>query len=202
MKPFVKDLGLSMVPASGGLVEVYSGETLVFEESSWFIINMIKLVWHCGFQTLRMHMWVEDVLDKCMRLYRNQSHDCAFSSVEKLLHAVGGDGFLGLLNHTLHETLQKAGFAEKFLSEMVAPIMKVNYGQSTNISAFAPAEMPPAIVLCDWLYYLNGIGFAVSAMEMSAIAGYNATVLTCHRWNGHTDMIDQDGLYEKLKTEL
>ncbi|XP_005385674.1 PREDICTED: prenylcysteine oxidase 1 [Chinchilla lanigera] len=407
MKRFVKDLGLSTVPASGGLVGVYNGETLVFEESSWFIINMIKLVWHYGFQTLRMHMWVEDVLDKFMRIYRYQSHDYAFSSVEKLLHAVGGDDFLGLLNHTLRETLQKAGFSEKFLNEMVAPIMKVNYGQSIDLSAFVgavsmagadsglwaveggnkvvcsrllkaskgnlisgsvifieertrtkltgnptkmyevvyqtgsetlsdfydivlvatplnqnmsnitflnfdppieefdqfykqivttlikgelnstvfssrakdkfglstvlvtdssdlfinslgivspvreeehplpstagtyvwkifspdvlskrqimqyflsydyavkktwhayplykPPQKCPPIILHDRLYYVNGIEFAASAMEMSAVAGYNAALLAYHRWNGNTDMIDQDGLYEKLKTEL
>uniref|UniRef100_A0A8I5ZSX5 Prenylcysteine oxidase 1 n=1 Tax=Rattus norvegicus TaxID=10116 RepID=A0A8I5ZSX5_RAT len=39
MKRFVKELGLSSVPASGGLVGVYNGKSLVFEESSWFIIN-------------------------------------------------------------------------------------------------------------------------------------------------------------------
>ncbi|KAF6321554.1 prenylcysteine oxidase 1 [Rhinolophus ferrumequinum] len=39
MKRFVKDLGLSTVQSSGGLMGVYNGETLVFEESSWFIIN-------------------------------------------------------------------------------------------------------------------------------------------------------------------
>ncbi|OWK10757.1 PCYOX1, partial [Cervus elaphus hippelaphus] len=66
MKRFVKDLGLSAVQSPSGLVGVYNGETLVYEESSWFIINMIKLIWHYGFQSLRMHMWVEDVLDKFM----------------------------------------------------------------------------------------------------------------------------------------
>lgn len=59
--------GLSTIQSSGGLMGVYNGETLVFEESSWFIINMIKLIWHYGFQSLRMHMWVEDILDKFMR---------------------------------------------------------------------------------------------------------------------------------------
>jgi hypothetical protein len=59
--------GLSSVPASGGLVGVYNGKSLVFEESSWFVINVIKLVWRYGFQSLRMHMWVEDLLDKFMR---------------------------------------------------------------------------------------------------------------------------------------
>nr|XP_020038743.1 prenylcysteine oxidase 1 [Castor canadensis] len=139
MKRFVKDLGLSAVPTSGGLVGVYNGETLVFEESSWFIINMIKLVWRYGFQSLRMHMWVEDILDKFMRIYRYQSHDYAFSSVEKLLHAVGGDDYIALLNQTLHENLQKAGFSEKFLNEMIAPIMRVNFGQSTDLNAFVGA---------------------------------------------------------------
>ncbi|XP_012878036.1 PREDICTED: prenylcysteine oxidase 1 [Dipodomys ordii] len=407
MKRFVKDLGLSTIPASGGLMGVYNGENLVFEESSWFIINMIKLVWRYGFQSLRMHMWVEDVLDKFMRIYRYQSHDYAFSSVEKLLHAIGGDDYLVLVNQTLQENLQKAGFSEKFLSEMIAPIMRINFGQSTDLNAFVgavsmtaadsnlwaveggnkvvcsrliqaskanlisgsvlsvedktktkqrgnptkmyevvyksgsetksdfydivlvatplsqkianiaflnfdppieefhqnyqqivttfvkgelnstlfssrakdqfglstvlitdnsdmfinslgivnsvkgkehpppstdgtqvwktfsreiltkeqittlflsydyavrkpwlaypyytPPEKCPPILLHDQLYYLNGIESAASAMEMSAIAGYNAALLAYHRWNGHTHMIDQDNLYEKLKSEL
>ncbi|XP_076990605.1 prenylcysteine oxidase 1 [Tamandua tetradactyla] len=407
MKRFVKDLGLSAAQGSDGLMGVYNGERLVFEESRWFIINMIKLVWHYGLQFLRMHMWVEDVLDKFMRIYRYQSHDYAFSSVEKLLHALGGNDFLGMLNRTLLETLQKAGFSEKFLNEIVVPVMRVNYGQSTNINGFVgavslasaesglwaveggnklvcsgllqasksnlisgsvmyveekirtkqtggptkmyevvyqagsetysdfydivlvatplnrkmsnitflnfdppieefhqyyqhivttlvkgqlntsifsnraidnfgltavlttdnpdlfinsigivspvkeqanpepstdethvwkifsqetltkgqilklflsydyavtkpwlayphykPPEKCPSIILHDRLYYLNGIECAASAMEMSAIAAHNAALLAFHRWNGHMDMIDQEGLYEKLKTEL
>ncbi|XP_060043146.1 prenylcysteine oxidase 1 [Erinaceus europaeus] len=407
MKRFVKDLGLSAVQMSGGLIGVYNGESLVFEESQWFIINMIKLIWQYGLQSLRMHMWVEDVLDKFMRIYRYQSHDYAFSSVEKLLHSLGGDDFLRMLNQTLLETLQKAGFSEKFLHEVVAPIMRVNYGQSTNINGFVgavsmsavdsglwaveggnklvcsrllqasksnlisgsviyieektrtkntgnptkmyevvyqigretrsdlydivlvatplnrkmsnitflnfeppieefhqyyqhivttlikgqlnstifssrtlekfdlsavlttddsdlfinsigivspvrqkdspppstdgthvwkifsqetltkrqiselflsydyavkqswlayphykPPEKCPSIILHDRLYYLSGIECAASAMEMSAIAAHNAALLAYHRWNGHKDMIDQEDLYEKLKTEL
>ncbi|KAM8784666.1 prenylcysteine oxidase 1 [Rhynchonycteris naso] len=407
MKRFVKDLGLSTIQSSGGLTGISNGKTLVFEESSWFIINIIKLIWQYGFQSLRLHMWVEDILDKFMRIYRYQSHDYAFSSVESLLHSLGGDDFLGLLNRTLLETLQKAGFSEKFLDEIVAPVMWVNYGQSTDLNGFVgavsltgtdsglwaveggnklvcsgllqaskgnlisgsvmyieekmrtkqrgnptkmyevvyqtgpetrsdfydiilvatplnqkmsnitflnfdppieefhqhykqivttlikgklnsttfssraldnfdlstilitdnsdlfinsigivasvreynhpqpstdeayvwktfsketltkeqilklflssdyavkqkwlaypfykPPEKCPSIILHDRLYYLNGIECAASAMEMSAIAAHNAALLAYHRWNGHTDMIDQEDLYEKLKTEL
>lgn len=67
---------------------------------------------------------------------------------------------------------------------------------------YKPPEKCPSIILHDQLYYLNGIEFAASAMEMSAIAAHNAALLAYHRWNGNTNMIDQDGLYEKLKTEL
>ncbi|XP_040849185.1 prenylcysteine oxidase 1 isoform X1 [Ochotona curzoniae] len=407
MKRFVKDLGLSAIPVSGGLVGVYDGDTLVFEESSWFIVNMLKLIWRYGFQSLRMHMWVEDMLDKFMRIYRYQSHDYAFSTVEKMLHGLGGDDFVGTINRTLLESLQKAGFSEKFLNEMVAPVMRTNYGQSLGINTFVgavsmactdsglwaveggnklvcsrllqasksnlisasvvsieektrtkqtgsstkvyevvyqtgsetrsdfydivliatpmnqkmanitflnfdppieefhgsfqqvvttlikgelnstvfssrakdkfglsavlttdnsdlfinsigitasvrekdgpqpstdgthvwkifsqetltkaqisklflsydyavtrswfaspqykPPKKCPSIILHDRLYYLNGIEFAASAMEMSAIAANNAALLAYHRWNGHADMIDQEDLYEKLKTEL
>uniref|UniRef100_UPI003704D4C5 Ancestral Prenylcysteine Oxidase 1 (PCYOX1) n=1 Tax=Mammalia TaxID=40674 RepID=UPI003704D4C5 len=408
MKRFVKELGLSVSQGAGGLMGIYNGETFVFEESSWFIINVIKLLWHYGFQFLRMHMWVEDILDKFMRIYRYQSHDYAFSSVEGLLHALGGDEFTRMLNRTILEALQKAGFSQKFLNEIVTPAMRVNYGQSTNINGFVgavslagadsglwsveggnklvcsgllqaskarlisgsvtsieektrtkqtggtvklyevtyqtdsgtasdlydivvvatplnrkmsnitflnfnppipefhkyyhqtvttfvhgrlnasffgykapdsfhltdilttdnpdlfinsigvvspvkekadaasppatgsavwkvfsqepltkeqlnllfasydsvkekkwlayphykPPEKCPPIILHDRMYYLNGIEWAASAMEMSAIAAHNAALLAYHRWYGNTEMIDQEGLYEKLKTEL
>lgn len=67
---------------------------------------------------------------------------------------------------------------------------------------YKPPEKCPSIILHDHLYYLNGIECAASAMEMSAIAAHNAALLAYHRWNGHIDMIDQEDLYEKLKTEL
>ncbi|MBV95847.1 Prenylcysteine oxidase, partial [Eschrichtius robustus] len=290
------------------------------------------------------------------RIYRYQSHDYAFSSVEKLLHSLGGDDYLGLFNRSLVETLQKAGFSEKFLDEIITPVMRINYGQTMNINGFVgnptkvyeavyqtgsethsdfydivlvaaplnrkmsnitflnfdppieefhqyyeplvttlikgqlnstvftsraldefdlgtilttdnpdlfinsigfvssveennnpqpkadrahvwkifsagpltkeqilklfvsydyavkrswlayphytPPEKCPSIILHDRLYYLNGMEVAASAMEMSAVAGYNAALLAYHRWNGHTHMIDQEELYEKLKTEL
>nr|KAF6430035.1 prenylcysteine oxidase 1 [Molossus molossus] len=67
---------------------------------------------------------------------------------------------------------------------------------------YKPPEKCPSIILHDRLYYLNGIECAASAMEMSAIAAHNAALLAYHRWYEHTDMIDQEDLYEKLKTEL
>lgn len=67
---------------------------------------------------------------------------------------------------------------------------------------YQPPEKCPSIILHDHLYYLNSIECAASAMEMSAISAHNAALLAFHRWNGHKDMIDQEELYEKLKTEL
>ncbi|XP_020840986.1 prenylcysteine oxidase 1 [Phascolarctos cinereus] len=409
MKRFVKELDLPTVQCVGGLMGIHNGEHLVFEESGWFIINMIKFLWHYGFQFLRMHMWMEDVFDKFMRIYRYQSHDYSFSSVEGLMHALGGDEFTGMLNRTIFQSMQKAGFSEKFLNEIVTPVTRFNYGQDAGINGFVgavslagidsglwaveggnnrvceellkfsraslisgtvmhieekarntqtggpkkayevtyktdsgintdlydivmvatpltsktshitflnfnppipdfhqyhlyhlvstlvrgrlnppffglaatdsvglsnilttdtpnsfvysiavstpvkkeaslqskpttdsavwkifssgsltkeqlnllfasydsveeqewlaypqynPPEKCPPIILHDRIYYLNSIEWAASAMEMSAIAAHNAALLAYHRWYGNTEMIDQEGLYEKLKTEL
>ncbi|NWS36828.1 PCYOX oxidase, partial [Polioptila caerulea] len=139
MKHFVKELGLSVNSGQGGLAGVYNGEEFVFEESSWYIINLLKLLWHYGLNPLRMSMWVEDILDKFMRIYRYQMHDYAFSSNERLFHALGGNDYTRLLNQTIEEALQEAGFSQKFINEVVCPAMRANYGQGVTINAFVGA---------------------------------------------------------------
>nr|XP_056716074.1 prenylcysteine oxidase 1 [Euleptes europaea] len=139
MKHFVKELGLSVPKSQGGLMGIYNGDEFVFEESSWYVWNIVKLIWRYGLNPLRMYMWVEDILDKFMRIYQYQAHDFAFSTSEDLLHALGGAEFLQLLNQTIDESMQKSGFSQKFINEMVTAVMRVNYGQGTNINGFVGA---------------------------------------------------------------
>ncbi|NXO64694.1 PCYOX oxidase, partial [Phainopepla nitens] len=139
MKHFVKELGLSVASVQGSLAGVYNGEEFVFEESSWYFINLLKLLWHYGLSPLRMSMWVEDILDKFMRIYRYQMHDYAFSSNERLLHALGGNDYMQLLNQTIDEAMQKAGFSQKFINEVVCPAMRVDYGQGVTLNGFVGA---------------------------------------------------------------
>lgn len=67
---------------------------------------------------------------------------------------------------------------------------------------YSPPEKSPPIVLHDHMYYLNGIEWTASAMEMSAIAAKNAALLAHHRWYGKLDKVDQEDLHDRLKTEL
>lgn len=53
------------------------------------------------------------------------------------MHAMGGDGFLTLMNKTLEEAMMADGFSQIFLNDFVAPIARVNYGQSVRINGFA-----------------------------------------------------------------
>ncbi|NWR05401.1 PCYOX oxidase, partial [Paradoxornis webbianus] len=117
----------------------YNEEEFVFEESSWSFLNNPKLLWHYGLNPLRLSMWVEDIMEKFMRIYRYQMHDYAFSSNERLLHALGGNDFLQLLNQTIDEAMQKAGFSQKFINEVVCATMRFAYGQGVEVNGFVGA---------------------------------------------------------------
>ncbi|KAG9335731.1 hypothetical protein JZ751_004267 [Albula glossodonta] len=139
MKHFLDRLGLSQRREVPSKMAIFDGEQLSFEESDWFIVNFLRMLWRYGFSFLRMQMWVEGVLDKFMRIYQYQQFGYSFSSVERLLHAMGGDSFLLLANQTLEEAMLGAGFSQNFLNDIVAPVTRVNYGQSVRINGFVGA---------------------------------------------------------------
>lgn len=139
MKHFIEKLGIPPRKEVPSKMAIFDGKELVFEESNWFIINFLKMLWQYGLNFIRMQMWVESVLDKFMRIYQYQQYGYSFSSVERLLHAMGGDSFLTLMNQTLEEAMLADGFSQVFLNEIVAPITRVNYGQSVRINGFVGA---------------------------------------------------------------
>lgn len=139
MKHFVEKLGIPPRKDVPSKMAIFDGKELTFEESDWFIVNFLRMLWRYGFNFLRMQMWVESILDKFMRIYQYQQYGYSFSSVERLLHAMGGDSFLTLMNQTLEETMMSEGFSQIFINDIVAPITRVNYGQSVRINGFVGA---------------------------------------------------------------
>ncbi|KAG7511630.1 hypothetical protein JOB18_005916 [Solea senegalensis] len=139
MKHFIEKLGIPQRKDVPSKVAIFDGKELTFEESDWFIINLFRMLWRYGFNLIRMQMWVESVLDKFMRIYQYQQYGYSFSSVESLLHAMGGNRFLTLMNQTLEETMMSDGFSQMYLNDMVAPITRVNYGQSVRVHGFVGA---------------------------------------------------------------
>lgn len=96
---------------------------------------------HPGTQISLFQHEIQECLDGLVifvlhRIYQYQQFGYSFSSVERLLHAMGGDGFLTLANQTLEEAMLADGFSQVFLNDIVAPITRVNYGQSVRINGF------------------------------------------------------------------
>ncbi|XP_029301183.1 prenylcysteine oxidase 1 [Cottoperca gobio] len=139
MKHFIERLGIPPRKDVPSKMAIFDGKELTFEQSDWYIVDFLRMLWRYGFNFLRMHMWVESILDKFMRIYQYQQYGYSFSSVDRLLHAMGGDNFLTLLNKTLEETMMAEGFSQIFLNDIVAPITRVNYGQSVRLNGFVGA---------------------------------------------------------------
>lgn len=70
------------------------------------------------------------------RIYKYQAHGYAFSSVEELLDSLGGSGFINMTQRPLSDSLLELGVSQRFIDEVIEPIMRVNYGQNVSIPAF------------------------------------------------------------------
>ncbi|XP_063304724.1 prenylcysteine oxidase 1-like [Pelobates fuscus] len=139
MKSFAKELGLSVRPCRNSLAGIYNGNEIIFQQSDWLFINIIKLLWYYGLNYMRMYMWGEDLLAKFARIYQYQSYDYSFSSAEQLFHALGGEDLSIKLNMTLDDSLQKAGCSKKYIDEIVTPAIRHDFSQLPRINAFVGA---------------------------------------------------------------
>ncbi|KAJ8266790.1 hypothetical protein GJAV_G00134720 [Gymnothorax javanicus] len=139
MQDFVKQLGLKHRRSVAGKTAVFNGEEFILEETDWYLLDLFRLWWRYGISFIRLQMWVEEIMEKFMRIYKYQAHGYAFSSVEELLNSLGGSGFLNMTRRSLSESLLELGVSQRFIDEVIAPIMRVNYGQNVSIPAFVGA---------------------------------------------------------------
>lgn len=139
MQDFVKQLGLKYRRSVAGKTAVFNGEELILEETDWYLLDLLRVWWRYGISFIRMQMWVEEIMEKFMRIYKYQAHGYAFSSVEGLLHSLGGSGFINMTRRSLSESLLELGVSQRFIDEVIAPVMRVNYGQNVSIPAFVGA---------------------------------------------------------------
>uniref|UniRef100_A0A3Q2UNH5 Prenylcysteine oxidase 1 like n=1 Tax=Fundulus heteroclitus TaxID=8078 RepID=A0A3Q2UNH5_FUNHE len=143
MQEFVKQLGELRPGVSklwpGGKTAVFNGEEVILEETDWYLLDLFRLWWRYGISFIRLQMWVEEIMEKFMRIYKYQAHGYAFSSVEELLDSLGGSGFINMTRRPLSDSLLELGVSQRFIDEVIAPVMRVNYGQNVSIPAFVGA---------------------------------------------------------------
>ncbi|XP_063784112.1 prenylcysteine oxidase-like [Pseudophryne corroboree] len=139
MQDFVKVLGLKHRRDVAGKSAIFSEEQLVLEETDWYLLNLFRLWWHYGISFLRLQMWVEEVMEKFMRVYKYQAHEYAFSSIEGLLRSLGGEHFVNMTQKSVSESLQGIGVSQRFIDDVISAVMKASYGQSVTIPALVGA---------------------------------------------------------------
>nr|XP_008526530.1 PREDICTED: prenylcysteine oxidase-like [Equus przewalskii] len=139
MQDFVKQLGLRHRREAVGRSAIFSGEHFVLEETDWYLLNLFRLWWHYGISFLRLQMWVEEVMEKFMRIYKFQAHGYAFSGVEELLYSLGESAFINMTQRSVTESLLQVGVTQRFIDDVVSAVLRASYGQSAAMPAFAGA---------------------------------------------------------------
>ncbi|XP_077596577.1 prenylcysteine oxidase 1-like [Stigmatopora nigra] len=139
MQDFVKQLGLAYRRGVSGKTAVFDGTEVIAEESDWYLLDLLRLWWRYGTSFIRVHMWLEEVMEKFMRIYKYQAHGYAFTSVEELVDSLGGSGFVNMTRRPLSDSLLELGVSQRFIDEVIAPIIRLNYGQNVSIPAFVGA---------------------------------------------------------------
>lgn len=56
--------------------------------------------------------------------------------MEELLDSLGGSGFINMTRRPLSDSLLELGVSQRFIDEVIAPVMRINYGQNVSIPAF------------------------------------------------------------------
>ncbi|KAM6969883.1 prenylcysteine oxidase 1-like [Aplochiton taeniatus] len=139
MQEFVKQLGLKYRRSVAGKTAVFDGEQIILEETDWYLLDLFRIWWRYGISFIRLQMWVEEIMEKFMRIYKYQAHGYAFSSLEGLLGSLGGSGFINMTRRSLSDSLLELGVSQRFIEEVIAPVMRVNYGQNISLPAFVGA---------------------------------------------------------------
>ncbi|XP_045681506.1 prenylcysteine oxidase-like [Phyllostomus hastatus] len=139
MQDFVKHLGLKHRREVVGRSAIFGGENFVLEETDWYLLNLFRLWWHYGISFLRLQMWVEEVMEKFMRIYKYQAHGYAFSGVEELLYSLGESSFINMTQRSVAESLLQVGVTQRFIDDIVSAVLRASYGQSAAMPAFAGA---------------------------------------------------------------
>ncbi|XP_052598236.1 prenylcysteine oxidase-like isoform X2 [Peromyscus californicus insignis] len=140
MQDFVKLLGLRQRREVVGRSAIFGGEHFVLEETDWYLLNLFRLWWHYGISFLRLQMWVEEVMEKFMRIYKYQAHGYAFSGVEELLNSLGETTFVNMTQRSVAESLLQVGVTQRFIDDVVSAVLRANYGQSASMPAFAEGK--------------------------------------------------------------
>ncbi|XP_042872145.1 prenylcysteine oxidase 1-like [Penaeus japonicus] len=139
MVEFAKKFGLPKKEECGGSrMGLFNGEEYVFRDSSWSLVNVVKLMWRYGWDAYRLRSENQDMLKKFNRIYDLQAAGQAFRNVSDLLHALD-PSFLEMTHFSMGDWFRKLGFQDLIINELVTAVTKCNYGQTADLHAFVGA---------------------------------------------------------------
>ncbi|XP_078603250.1 prenylcysteine oxidase 1-like [Branchiostoma floridae x Branchiostoma japonicum] len=141
MAKFAEELGLKHKKTFPGTTRsaLYTGQEFVFTTSTSSLLNLAKLLWRYGLDYFRLNKLIERTMTDFENIYTLQDAGNAYSSVEELLHAMGGTTFVNMTQISTKEGLEEEGFSTRFIDELAMAAIRKIYGQTVDVPFFAGA---------------------------------------------------------------
>nr|XP_003700702.1 PREDICTED: prenylcysteine oxidase-like isoform X1 [Megachile rotundata] len=135
MQEFVKLLGLEHRSNNDQRTSIWNGNEIVFEESKWETITLVKLIYKYGIQLLSLNRYISSILNNFEKVYDLQDAGFTFMNITSLLSAMNAE-FPKSLQVSIKSELLNLGYSEKLIDEIVQTTLVVNYGQDINVHSF------------------------------------------------------------------
>ncbi|GAB4820077.1 hypothetical protein N2152v2_007123 [Parachlorella kessleri] len=172
------EAGLSVhdISDSDSRLAVFDGSQLVFKESEWRLLTLLRLLWRYGLAYYQLRSHPSRMFARFEALYQLQDEGVAFDSPGDFLKQLGlYDLTQDSLFQYLREQFAADGYMQEFADEVVAGIGRTNYNQN-NLQLNALAGLVSLLPSTDPQVFSIKGGNQQLAQKLVAKAG--ATVLT------------------------
>ncbi|KFM25020.1 Prenylcysteine oxidase [Auxenochlorella protothecoides] len=112
---------------------IFDGRSLVWAESPWWLVNLVKAVWRWGLNPWLLQRYSAQFWDRFSAVYELQTQGQAYDSPEDLLRAAGVyDDSQVTLFEAVEAALGEGGWGtDLFKTEVVGAITRAAYGQTS-----------------------------------------------------------------------
>ncbi|KAI9249711.1 Prenylcysteine lyase-domain-containing protein [Phascolomyces articulosus] len=110
---------------------IWNGKEFIFEESGNDYWDAAKILWRYGYSAIKFKNHLTSIIDRFIDgVYRNDDDIPVFHNVGEALEQFGLEC---LVNETAADYLvQRHGFSEKFVQEIIQTASRANYGQDVD----------------------------------------------------------------------
>ena len=133
-------------------------------------------------------------------IFTIENPDLSFSSVGRQKNIEGKSVESG--GSHIYKVFSRDVLTEKQLDNLFSQHSMVKVVDWMAYPHYSPPERFSSFRLDDGVFYVNAIERVASAMEMSAIGGRNAALLTAHYVKGRKERSKMEGLQNTIKAEL
>ncbi|XP_071792006.1 prenylcysteine oxidase 1-like [Asterias amurensis] len=202
MVNFREEFGFKKSEGGNSLLSFYNGKEFVFTESKWAVVTLLRMLWRYGMDCFKIFSLVKSMLSSFSRIYQLQDNGETFNTPSELLDAMEKDTFVRWAHTPVQSVLHDLGYSDRFIDEFVSVAARVNYGQSTNITAFAGMVSVAGVMPGLWAVQGGNKQIPQALLKSSGAMWHHARVNTIKKTTGEETKFEVTATAPQTNQEL